>query len=370
MADEKLFEPLDLGPTHLANRVVMAPLTRSRATDAGDLRDIHVEYYRQRAGAGLIITEATNISAEARGYAYTPGIFTDRQVADWKKVTDAVHAKGGKMFLQLWHVGRISHPDLQPGGALPVAPSAVKPDMKAFTVDGFKDIPAPRALDKDELPRVVADYVKAAENAKAAGFDGVEVHSANGYLLDQFLRDGANQRTDDYGGSIENRIRFPLEVVDAVVGVWGAERVGIRISPVSPANDLTDSDPEPLFTRYVEELSKRKLVYLHVVEGETGGARDPQEFKAWSLKDKFDGLYMGNNAYDRTMAIERVANGETDLACFGRPFISNPDLVERLKLDAPLAEWDQATMYGGDEKGFIDYPALSEDERSRLAKAA
>ena len=370
MADAKLFAPTELGPIALANRVVMAPLTRSRATDNGDLRDIHVDYYRQRAGAGLIVTEATNISPEARGYAYTPGIFSDRQVADWKRVTDAVHAEGGKIVLQLWHVGRISHPDLQPGHALPVSSSAVRPDMKAFTVEGFKDIPAPRALEGDELPRVVADYVKAAQNAKTAGFDGVEVHSANGYLLDQFLRDGANQRTDDYGGSIENRMRFPLEVVDAVVGVWGAERVGIRISPVSPANDLTDSDPKALFERYVEELSKRGLVYLHVVEGETGGKRDPNAFKVWTLKDRFDGVYIGNNGYDRDMAIERVEKGLTDLVCFGRPFISNPDLVERLEIGAPLAEWDQATMYGGDAKGYSDYPSMTPEERMRFAQAA
>ncbi|UIJ70273.1 alkene reductase [Aurantimonas sp. HBX-1] len=367
MAQAKLFEPFDLGPIQLSNRVVMAPLTRSRATDDGDLKDMHVEYYRQRAGAGLIITEATNISPEGRGYAWTPGIFTDRQVADWKRVTDAVHEEGGKIVMQLWHVGRVSHPDLQPGGALPVAPSAVKPEMTAFTNDGMKDIPVPRALDKDELPRVVADYVKAAENAKAAGFDGVEIHSANGYLLDQFLRDGANQRTDEYGGSIENRMRFPLQVVDAVVGVWGPERVGIRISPVSPANDLRDSNPEPLFTRYVEELSKRKLVYLHVIEGETRGNRDPDKFKAWTLKEHFDGVYMGNNRYDRDLAIERVEKGETDLACIGRLFISNPDLVTRFVLNAPLAEWDEKTFYGGGEEGYIDYPSLSQEERARYA---
>ena len=370
MADAKLFQPIDLGPVRLSNRVVMAPLTRSRATDDGDLRDMHVEYYRQRAGAGLIITEATNISPEGRGYAWTPGIFSERQVADWKRVTDGVHAEGGKIVLQLWHVGRISHPDLQPGGALPVAPSAVKPEMKAFTQDGFKDIPAPRALEKDELPRVVEDYVKASKNAKAAGFDGVEIHSANGYLLDQFLRDGANQRTDEYGGSVENRMRFPLEVVDAVVGVWGAERVGIRISPVSPANDLRDSDPRAVFTPYVEELSKRGLVYLHVIEGETRGKRDPQAFKAWELRDHFKGAYMGNNGYDRDLAIERVEKGGVDLVCFGRPFISNPDLVDRLRLGAPLAEWDESTFYGGDEKGYIDYPALSKEERVRYAEAA
>ncbi|MEX6506555.1 alkene reductase [Jiella sp. M17.18] len=370
MVSSKLFEPYDLGPTRLSNRVVMAPLTRSRATDDQVPKDIHVEYYRQRAGAGLIITEATNISPEGRGYAWTPGIFSDEQVAAWKRVNDAVHEEDGKIFLQLWHVGRISHPDLQPGGALPVAPSAVKPEMKAFTKDGFKDIPAPRALEKDELPRVVADYVKAAENCKKAGFDGVEIHSANGYLLDQFLRDGANKRTDEYGGSVENRMRFPLEVVDAVVKVWGPERVGIRISPVSPANDLADSDPEAVFVPYVEELSKRGLAYLHVIEGETRGNRDPAGFKAWSLRDHFKGTYMGNNNYTPELAMERVDKGEIDLACFGRPFISNPDLVERMKLGAPLAEYDERTFYGGGAEGYIDYPALTVEERARYGQAA
>lgn len=370
MADSKLFEPIDLGPITLANRVVMAPLTRSRADASDTPQDMHVEYYRQRASAGLIVSEATQISREGKGYAWTPGIYSQEQVAAWKKVTDAVHGEGGKIFLQLWHVGRISHPDLQEGGKLPVAPSAVKPDMKAFTEEGFKPIPEPRALDKGELPRIVADYVAASENAKAAGFDGVEIHSANGYLLDQFLRDGANKRTDEYGGSIENRIRFPLEVVDAIVKVWGADRVGIRISPVTPANDLSDSDPKPLFERYVAELSKRGLVYLHVVEGQTGGKRDPGPFKAWELKDKFDGVYIGNNGYDRDLALQRVEEGLTDLACFGRPFISNPDLVARLELDAPLAEPDQNTFYGGDEKGYTDYPSLTAEERMRYAEAA
>jgi len=370
MSNDVLLQPFGLGPNQLSNRVVMAPLTRSRATDAGVPRDMHVDYYRQRASAGLIITEATNISPEGRGYAWTPGIFSDEQVAAWQKVNDAVHAEGGKMFLQLWHVGRVSHPDLQPGGALPVSSSAVKPEMKAFTNDGFKDIPAPRALEASELPRVVDDFVKASENAKRAGFDGVEVHSANGYLLDQFLRDGANKRTDEFGGSIENRMRFPLMVVDAVIEVFGPERTGIRISPVSPANDLVDSDPETLFTAYVKELSKRRLVYLHVIEGATRGSRDPHEFKAWSLKQHFDGVYMGNNGYTPELAAERIAKGEIDLACFGRPFISNPDLVTRIGLGAPLAEWDESTFYGGGEKGYTDYPPLSAEELTRYVATA
>ncbi|MBO0905488.1 alkene reductase [Jiella sonneratiae] len=367
MKHEHLLQPYDLGPIALKNRIVMAPLTRSRATSDGVPKDIHVEYYRQRASAGLIVSEATNISPEGRGYAWTPGIFNDEQVAAWKKVTQAVHGEGGKIVLQLWHVGRVSHPDLQPGGALPVAPSAIAPAMKAFTEGGMKDAVAPRALEASELPRVVADYAKATENAKAAGFDGVEIHSANGYLLDQFLRDGANRRTDEFGGSVENRLKFPLMVVDAVSKVFGPERTGIRISPVSPANDLKDSDPASVFTAYVEALSARKLAYLHVVEGATRGDRDPHAFKAWSLRRHFDGTYMGNNNYTPDLAEERLAAGDIDLACFGRPFISNPDLVERIRLGAPLAEWDEATFYGGAEAGYTDYPALTEEERRRYA---
>lgn len=369
MKKSDLFQPIDLGPNRLANRIVMAPLTRSRATDDGVTKDMHVEYYRQRASAGLIVTEATNISPEGRGYAWTPGIFSAEQLREWKRVIDAVHAEGGKIFIQFWHVGRISHPDLQPEGALPVAPSAIKPEGKAFTNDGFKDHVTPRALETNEIARVVQDYVTAAENAKAAGFDGVEIHAANGYLLDQFLRDGANKRKDRYGGSIENRMRFPLEVVDAVVKVWGADRTGIRISPVTPAGDLTDSDPQVVFNAFTEELSKRKLVYLHVVEGATGGPRDMGGFDYGQLRDRFDGLYMGNNGYDMKLAAERFEKDKLDLVCFGKPFISNPDLVERLKLNAPLNEPDKDTFYGGNEKGYTDYPTLTEEEKAD-AKAA
>ncbi|SJZ85688.1 alkene reductase [Consotaella salsifontis] len=370
MTAPKLFEPIDLGPIKLKNRIAMAPLTRSRATSDGVPKAMHAEYYRQRASAGLIIAEATNISPEGRGYAWTPGIYSQEQVEGWKPVTDAVHQEGGRIFLQLWHVGRISHPDLQPGGALPVAPSAIKPRAQAFTEAGMQDIPTPRALDASELPRVVEDFVKAAENAKAAGFDGVEIHSANGYLLNQFLCDKTNKRDDEFGGSIENRMRFPLQVVDAVLGVWGGERTGIRISPVSPANDVADSNPGAVFTAYTDELSRRGLAYLHVIEGATRGDRDPARFKPWSLKERFSGLYMANNGYTHDLAVERVEQGLTDIVCFGRPFISNPDLVARLALNAPLAPWDEATFYGGDEKGYIDYPALTPEEKARLAPGA
>lgn len=370
MVHSKLFEPFDLGPIHLANRAVMAPLTRSRATSDGVPKEMHVEYYRQRAGAGLIISEATNISAEGRGYAWTPGIYSDEQVTAWKKVTDAVHQAGGRIVLQLWHVGRISHPDLQPGGAAPVAPSAVKPEGKAFTEAGFKDHETPRALEESELPRVVADYVKATRNARAAGFDGVEVHSANGYLLDQFLRDGTNTRTDRYGGSAENRMRFPLEVVDAVVAAWDREHVGIRISPVTVMGGSSESDQQGLFNAYVEELAKRDLLYMHVIEGQTGGDRAKDGFDYEAIRHRFGGVYMGNNDYDLDLALERLGEGKVDLVCYGKPFISNPDLVARLELGAPLNEWDQDTFYGGDEKGYTDYPALSKEERARYAQAA
>ena len=369
MAKSKLFEPYDLGPTHLSNRLVMAPLTRSRATSEGNLLDRHVEYYRQRAGAGLIIMEATNISPEARGYAYTPGIFSDEQVRGWKRVNDAVHQAGGKTFLQLWHVGRISHPDLH-GGALPVAPSAVKPSGKAFTEEGFKDHETPRALKASELPRVIADYVKAVGNAREAGFDGVELHSANGYLLDQFLRDGTNLRTDEFGGSIENRMRFPLQVLDAVIGAWDAEHVGIRISPVTVMGGSFESDQQAVFNAYVEEIDKRHPVYLHVIEGQTGGDRAKDNFDYDALRQRFHGTYMGNNEYDRALGIERLEEGKVDLVCYGKLFISNPDLPARLELNAPLLPWDQATLYGGDEKGYTDYPALTAEEVTRYAAAA
>lgn len=370
MAEKKLFQPFDLGPLHLANRAVMAPLTRSRATSDGVPKEMHVEYYRQRAGAGLIISEATNISEEGRGYAWTPGIFSDEQVTAWKKVTDAVHAEGGKIVLQLWHVGRISHPDLQPGGQPPVAPSAVQPSGQAFTEEGFKPHETPRALEESELPRVVSDYVKATRNARAAGFDGVEVHSANGYLLDQFLRDGTNKRTDRYGGSVENRMRFPLEVLDAVVAAWDKEHVGIRISPVTVMGGSSESDQQGLFNAYVDELAKRRLLYLHVIEGQTGGDRAKDAFDYAELRRRFGGVYMGNNGYGPELAIEQLERGEADLVCFGKLFISNPDLVARLEIGAPLNEWDQSTFYGGDEKGYTDYPALSPEERARYAQAA
>lgn len=355
-----LFQPVQLGPIRLQNRIAMAPLTRSRAQSGDVPSALAPEYYEQRAGAGLIIAEATQISPQGKGYAYTPGIYDEAQVAGWKKVTDAVHAKGGHIFLQLWHVGRISHPELQPGGALPVAPSAVKPEGNAFTETGFKPFVEPRALELAELPGVIEQYKTAAQLAIKAGFDGVEIHAANGYLLDQFLRDGTNKRTDAYGGSIENRARLLLEVVEAVTSVVPSERVGIRLSPISPANDIADSNPQALFSYVVEQLNRFKLVYLHVVEGATGGPRKVDNgFDLQVLRKLFKGIYIANNGYDLDLALKARQDNSADLVAFGRPFIGNPDLVDRLKQGAPLAAFNPDTLYGGGAAGYTDYPALN-----------
>ncbi|UEM06505.1 alkene reductase [Skermanella rosea] len=368
MSESDLFHPVKLGPYTLANRIVMAPLTRSRANKEDAPFALHAQYYGQRATAGLIISEATQISRQGKGYAYTPGIHSEAQVAGWKQVTNAVHAKGGRIFLQMWHVGRISHPSLQENGALPVAPSAIKPEGKAFTEEGFVPFVTPRALDLDEIPGIVEQYRTAAGNAKRAGFDGVEIHAANGYLIDQFLRDGTNKRTDAYGGSIENRARLMLEVTEAVVGVWGGDRVGIRLSPISPANDISDSDPDPVFTYAVEQLNRFGLAYLHLVEGATGASREvtgPVDLR--KLRRIFNGLYIANNLIDRDKAIRLRETGEADLVAFGRPFIANPDLVERLRINAPLNEPDRDTFYGGGAEGYTDYPFLSDAERQAAA---
>lgn len=363
---DSLFQPFSVGAIRVPNRIVMAPLTRSRA-DARTLapRAMNAEYYAQRASAGLIIAEATQIMPEGQGYAWTPGIYSDEQIAGWRLVTDAVHARGGRIVLQLWHVGRISHPDLQPGGALPVAPSAVKPEGQAFTETGFKPHVTPRAMEIDEIRATVAQYGKAAENARAAGFDGVEVHGANGYLLDQFMRDKTNLRTDDYGGSIENRARFLLEATQAAANAIGADRVGVRLSPLSPFNDISDSNPGPLFTYAVERLSELGVAYIHLIEGETQGDRAPAGgFDLGGLRKAFKGAYIGNNNYDPALAAERVSSGAVDLVAFGRPFIGNPDLVERIREGVKLAQPDKATFYGGDEKGYTDYPARDEARAS------
>ncbi|MGA7544798.1 MAG: alkene reductase [Methyloceanibacter sp.] len=352
-----LFSPVEVGPLKLHNRVVMAPLTRSRAGPGNVPTQLNALYYAQRASAGLIIAEATQIAPEGQGYISTPGIHSREQIEGWKCVTKAVHVAGGHVVLQLWHVGRISHPSFQPGGALPVAPSAIRPKGQAFTAKGFEPIPTPRALETAEIPRIVAKYVQAAQNALAAGFDGVEVHAANGYLIDQFLRDQTNKRTDRYGGSIENRSRFLLEVVEAVTAAVSAERTGVRISPQNGQNDISDSDPQRLFDYVAQQLSGKGLAYLHIIEGDTGGVPVPP-FDYAKLKRLFGGIVIANNGFDKARASEAIAQGRADLTAFGKPFISNPDLVIRLLLDAPLAPANRETFYGGAEQGYTDYPIL------------
>lgn len=340
----------------------MAPMTRSRSDDGGVPPDYAADYYAQRATAGLIVTEATNISAQARGYPRTPGIWSDAQIAAWKAIVDAVHHRDGKIFLQLWHTGRMSHPDMHEGGALPVAPSAIKPHGQIRVHDGMKDFVTPRALETEEIPLIIEDYRRAAHNAKLAGFDGVEVHSANNYLLEQFLRDSTNQRTDQYGGSLENRLRFPLEVVRAVIDVWGAERVGIRISPVTtaPGDTPLDSRTMETFGTYLDALSDLDLLYVHDIEGVTQMSRvETGGVSFATLRRRFKGAYIANNQYTLALAEATLARGDADLFSIGRPFIANPDLVGRLRAGAALAEAPKEYWYGGDATGYSDWPAMS-----------
>ncbi|MCM2356323.1 MAG: alkene reductase [Arenimonas sp.] len=364
-----LFEPAVAGDLQLPNRIVMAPLTRNRAPQAIPT-PLMATYYAQRASAGLLISEATAVSHQGQGYADVPGLYGTEQLDGWKRVTDAVHAEGGRIVCQLWHVGRVSHVDLQPGGQAPVAPSAIAARTKTYLIqDGqgsFVDTSTPRALDAAELPGIVHDFAHAALHAvKTAGFDGVEIHAANGYLIDQFLKRGSNQRTDDYGGSIANRARLLLEVTRAVVdALGGGGRVGIRLSPVTPANDVHDPEPQALFEHVVRHLAPLRLAYVHVIEGSTGGPRELPErpFDYDALRRVYreaggTGAWMVNNGYDGAMADAAVAQG-ADLVAFGRPFIANPDLVERLRAGAPLAKADKTTFYGGGAKGYTDYPTM------------
>lgn len=351
-----LFSPVKLGAIALKNRMVMAPLTRNRSGNDGVPNDLNVTYYAQRASAGLIITEATPISAMAHGYPLLPGIYTDAQVAGWKKVTQAVHAKGGKIVIQLWHVGRISHPSLLPNKALPVAPSAIKPAGKAVTYEGLQDFVTPRALMREELPAIIQEYEHATRCALAAGFDGVEVHSANGYLLDQFLRDGTNHRDDEYGGSMENRARLLMQVVQAVVAIAGADKVGVRLSPVNPFNDMQDSNPQAMFNYVTQQLNAYKLAYLHVVEGGIHSGGETQPFDFAEMRRLCNSAYMANLAYDKARGNAAISSGHADAVAFGVPFIANPDLVERYQHDWPLNEADSNSFYGGTEKGYTDYP--------------
>lgn len=360
-----LFDAVQLGDVHLENRIVMAPLTRSRADDSLSPTPLVAEYYRQRADAGLIIAEATQISPMGQGYPNTPGIYSPEQVAGWRTVTEAVHAAGGKMFLQLWHVGRISHTSLLPAGEVPVSSSARRAEAKTYNADGYVDVSEPRALRDDEIPGLIDDYRQAALKAKAAGFDGVEVHAANNYLLEQFLRDSVNDRSGPYGGSIENRCRLVIEIMQAVSDAVGAGRTGIRLSPMTSFNGTPrDSDPQALYGHLVRQLAPLGLAYVHVIEGETGGARAPDDaarpFDYDALRAEFKGCWMVNNGYGLEDAQQAVASGHADLVAFGRPFISNPDLVRRLREGAPLNDLDADTLYGGDARGYTDYPTLAQ----------
>ncbi len=360
--DLTLLSPVQLGPYTLPNRIVLAPLTRNRAGAGYVPTALNATYYAQRASGGLLITEASQIAPAAMGYPDTPGIYSPEQVAGWQLVTDAVHAKGGRIFLQLWHVGRISHPSLQPNGQLPVAPSPIAPAGMAATYTGLQPFVTPRALELDEIPAIVTQYAQAAKNAMAAGFDGVEIHSANGYLLDQFLRDGTNHRTDAYGGSIANRSRFLLEVVEAVSAVWGSDRVGVRLSPSGTFNDMADSDPKTLFTEVVRALNTYKLAYLHLVEpraeDETLSDTTTDLLDSRYFRAHFDGPLIAAGGYTRELGDRAIAAGNADLVAFGRLYISNPDLVERFAHDAALNPYDRNTFYGGDSRGYTDYPTL------------
>ncbi len=361
MSAPTLFSPLQLGAVHVPNRIFMAPLTRCRAEPSNVPGEMNAEYYEQRASAGLIITEATSVTPRGFGYPNTPGVFTDAQVAGWKKVTSAVHAAGGRIFLQLWHVGRISHPSFQPDGGLPEAPSAIKPKGQIFTGTEMADYVTPRALELSEIPRIIAEYVHGAECAKAAGFDGVEIHNANGYLLDQFLRDGTNQRTDIYGGSVANRARLTLEVTEAVVGVWGADRVGIRFSPSGVFNDMHDSNPLATFSHVLKELAPMNLAYAHITEvtaqdiahGATAGV-GPRELRA-----SYPGNIVTAGGFTQESGNQALAEGWADAIAFGTSFLANPDLPARFTQNAALNTPDEATFYASGTTGYTDYPSLA-----------
>lgn len=354
-----LLSPYRLGRLELPNRLVMAPLTRNRAALGNVATSLMATYYAQRASAGLIISEATQVSPDGQGYEATPGIHSPEQIEGWQDVTRAVHRAGGRIFLQLWHVGRVSHISLQPFGRAPVGPSGIKARTKTFIGGAFADVSEPRALRRDEIPGVIEAFRRGAFNALDAGFDGVEVHGANGYLLDQFLRDGVNNRDDEYGGPVANRARLTLEVLRGVIDEVGWARVGIRISPVTPANDMSDSNPQALFTYLVGAIDKLAPVYIHVVEGATGGARDFAPFDYAALRNAFRGTYVANNGYTPKTAQTAIDRNAADLVAFGKSFLANPDLPDRVRAGADLNEPDTATFYGGGAKGYTDYPALS-----------
>jgi N-ethylmaleimide reductase len=358
--NKHLFSTIKLGPYSLSNRIVLAPMTRNRARAGNVPSELAPLYYSQRSSAGLVITEATQVTPRGVGYPNTPGIYTAEQVNGWRPVVEAVHRAGSKIFLQLWHVGRISHPLFQPNGDLPVAPSAIAPKGELFTSDGKKPYVTPRALELSEIPGVVEEYRTGAKNAHDAGFDGVEVHGANGYLLDQFLQDGTNQRTDAYGGSVENRARLLLEVTQAAIDIWGADRVGVRLSPSGTFNDMHDSDPEKLFGHVIAALDALEIVYVHLREGTEDDIRHGGKIVPTELfRPLFQGAFIVNAGYNRERADAAIAKGIADMVAFGSPFIANPDLPRRLQIGAELSEADPSTIYGGGAKGYTDYPPLT-----------
>jgi N-ethylmaleimide reductase len=355
-----VFSPYRLGPLHLPNRVVMAPMTRNRAGPGNVPGPLNATYYTQRASAGLIVSEGTQVSPQGQGYAGTPGIHSAEQVAGWKLVTDAVHAAGGRIFLQLWHVGRISHPSVQPNGGLPVAPSALQPAGQIMTAQGMQPFVTPHALETNEVLGVVEEFRRGAANAKLAGFDGVELHGANGYLVDQFLKDKTNRRTDRYGGSALNRARFLIEVTEALVGVWGGDRVGVRLAPTNPFNDIADSDPAATFAVATGELGRLGLGYLHIVEplpSDPVAAGETPDIKFF--RRIWRGTLIGNKGYDLARANVLLGDGTVDLVSFATLFLANPDLPERFRRSAALNPPDRPTFYAGGEKGYTDYPALN-----------
>lgn len=348
-----LFDTFQLGNSRLRNRVVMAPMTRNRADENGIPTALMTEHYRQRASAGLIITESSPVSEEGVGYPFTPGIYTEGQVQGWRRITEAVHAEGGLIFIQLQHCGRISHPDFQPHRALPVAPSAIRPAGQTYTYSGMKDFLTPRALELNEIPGLISQFEGAAKLARKAGFDGVEVHGANGYIIDQFLRDGTNLRSDAYGVNEHGRMRLLNEVLDALIPVWGAESIGVRLSPQNSFNSMSDSNPQEHFSYFAKQLSSHSLAYLHVLEGDMGGSSSSYNYV--EMRTQFSGVYVANNGYDKNRAEKAIRNGGADLIAFGVPFIANPDLVHRLENDIPLATPKPEYFYMGGSEGYIDY---------------
>jgi N-ethylmaleimide reductase len=356
-----LFTSIQVGAIHLKNRMVMAPMTRSRANPDRSPNALMAEYYAQRASAGLIIAEATQISPQAAGAINTPGIHTEQHIKGWQLVTDAVHAKGGKIFLQLWHTGRASHPDFQPDGAIPASSSAVAPAGEIYTPTGKQAFVRPRALELDEIPAIVSTYAEATKRAQLAGFDGVEIHAANGYLIDQFLRDGVNQRSDRYGGSIANRLRLMLEVTEAVVKAWSHDRVGVRLSPKNPYLDMRDSHPNSLFTAAALALNSFNLAYLHIAEGVPGQFLAGNDAPATPLiREVYQGKLIVNGGYDFSQGTAAIAGGAADLIAYGMPFLANPDLPERFRLGTGLNSADPTTIYAHDAQGYTDYPFLEQ----------